>query len=1004
MPTASRRLGNTGAGIITYYSTQIGGTTAAARNVIASNGGSGIIIRAGTGMAIVQGNYIGTDASGMLTRGNAKYGVDIESVPSNTIGGADAGDGNLIDANGTSNVVDGNGLVPGGVLVSGASGSLIERNVIGLAADGVTALGNFGSGILVGFGATGNTIRANTIAFNATSTGGRGAGVAITAAGNGSVGNAIDANSIFSNTGLGIDLGDDGVTMNSAGSPHSGPNNLQSFPVLTSVSTTASDTVVVGTLTSAANTAFTVQFFANDVADPTGYGQGKAFLGELTDLTTNGDGFASFTVQLQTVISPGQFVTATATDPGGNTSEFSQDVQLPMVSPLVVTTSADSGPGSLRAAITYANANPGLDAITFDIAGSGVQTISPLSPLPTITDPVLIDGYTQPGSSANTNGPGLGDNANIRIALDGTNTGRFADGLTISSGGVTARGMAIGDFNGNAIELDAPGGDTIAGNFLGSDAAGTTVSDNFNSDVFINGSPANTIGGTTPAARNLLNGLILNGPGDVYILGGGATGNLVEGNFIGVDATGASRPQGTGTGDFGIRIQNASGNTIGGTTAGSRNIIANSFLALYISASGSAPSSPAADNRVEGNYFGTDVTGTKVQANSQGIVLEAGASQNTIGGANSGAGNVISGTTSQAVRLRGIGTTGNLVEGNFIGTDAAGSAALGNGYGVEIDEGASGNTIGGTASGAGNILAFSAPSPSAQSGGSGIDILAGTNDAILGNSIYSNARIGIGLGGDSVTTNSAGGPHSGPNDLQNYPVIAAATTAGENMRVQGTLNSTPLATFRIELFTNPAADPSGFGQGQTYLGFATVTTDASGNAGFDVTFPTPAGAGPFITATATDPNGNTSEFSRDLRETTLNPLVVTTTLDSGPGSLSARRSPTPTRTRGSTRSRSPSPDPAFTPSCHSRRSPRAPARWSLTVTRSREPRRIPNAQGAVTDAVLLIELNGANAGTSGNGLEIAGGNSTVRGLVINGFSADSAAGGSGIASPPSART
>ncbi len=124
--------------------------------------------------------------------------------------------------------------------------------------------------------------------------------------------------------------------------------------------------------------------------------------------------------------------------------------------------------------------------------------------------------------------------------------------------------------------------------------------------------------------------------------------------------------------------------------------------------------------------------------------------------------------------------------------------------------------------------------------------------------------MGIDLANDGVTLNTPGGPHSGPNDLQNDPVLTSATSDSTLTTIVGTFNSTPNATFRIELFSNGSADPSGYGQGQTYLGFINVTTDGSGNAIFSATFTTVVPAGQVISATATDPNGNTSEFAQDL--------------------------------------------------------------------------------------------------------------------------------------------
>jgi hypothetical protein len=136
----------------------------------------------------------------------------------------------------------------------------------------------------------------------------------------------------------------------------------------------------------------------------------------------------------------------------------------------------DNGPGSLRQAILDANANIGvLDTICFNIPGSGVHTITPLSPLPALTDTagVVIDGYTQPGSSPNTLADG--DNAVLRIELNGSSAGASADGLVITGGSTTVRGLVINGFREYGILLQSSGGNVIEGNFIGTDATGTSA-------------------------------------------------------------------------------------------------------------------------------------------------------------------------------------------------------------------------------------------------------------------------------------------------------------------------------------------------------------------------------------------------------------------------------------------------------------------------------------------------------------------------------------------------
>jgi parallel beta-helix repeat protein len=144
--------------------------------------------------------------------------------------------------------------------------------------------------------------------------------------------------------------------------------------------------------------------------------------------------------------------------------------------------------------------------------------------------------------------------------------------------------------------------------------------------------------------------------------------------------------------------------------------------------------------------------------------------------------------------------------------------------------------------------------------GAGIVITAGTGNRIQGNSIYDNGGLGIDLGGNGITPNDAGDTDTGPNNYQNFPVLASVL-GGSTTRIQGSLNSTPDTTFILDFYASSGADPSGYGEGERYLGAASVTTDAVGNGSFDVKLKAQTGLGEFVTATATDPQGNTSEFS-----------------------------------------------------------------------------------------------------------------------------------------------
>ncbi len=266
---------------------------------------------------------------------------------------------------------------------------------------------------------------------------------------------------------------------------------------------------------------------------------------------------------------------------------------------------------------------------------------------------------------------------------------------------------------------------------------------------------------------------------------------------------------------------------------------------------------------VEGNTIGTTADGTGALGNAgDGILLANGAQFDVIDS------NVISANLGNGVDidapLGGIPlppppppTSFNIVTGNFIGTNAAGTGPLGNqGNGVLIN-GESNNTIGGTASGAANTIAYNT--------GAGVAVVGATatGNPIRGNSLHDNTGLGIDLGADGASLNDAGDGDSGPNNLQNFPVLVTSLV-GTSTQLTGTFNSQANAAYTLDFYASAAADPTGYGEGQRYLGSSTVTTDGSGNASFNLTLAAATVANEQLTATATDAAGNTSEFSADL--------------------------------------------------------------------------------------------------------------------------------------------
>jgi hypothetical protein len=412
-------------------------------------------------------------------------------------------------------------------------------------------------------------------------------------------------------------------------------------------------------------------------------------------------------------------------------------------------------------------------------------------------------------------------------------------GANNAIGGTTAqsRNLISGNSTGVAI---AGENNQVLGNYIGTDVTGTQDLGN-RTGVSLQGIN-NTIGGTTPEFRNIISGNTSYG---VHISGSQAQNNQVLGNYIGTDVTGTQSLSNL----EGIQI-NASENIIGGTSPESRNLISgNSSYGIDISGS------DAQSNQVLGNYIGTDVTGTKALGNRTGVRIVR--PTNTIGGTTVEARNLISGNDFSGVSIESNQAQDNQVLGNYIGTDVTGTQNLGNGsYGVGISRFVSNNTVGGTASGAGNIIAFNGASTSYGDGVS-FDDEAGSGNAILSNAIFSNGHLGIDLDLNGVTANDPGDGDTGSNNLQNFPVLTTATSSSGTTNIEGTLNSTPNSTFRLEFFSNPDADA----EGQTFLGFQEVTTDGNGDVSFAVNLPISVAAGSYITATATDSNNNTSEFS-----------------------------------------------------------------------------------------------------------------------------------------------
>ena len=330
----------------------------------------------------------------------------------------------------------------------------------------------------------------------------------------------------------------------------------------------------------------------------------------------------------------------------------------------------------------------------------------------------------------------------------------------------------------------------------------------------------------------------------------------LEGNTIGLNAAGtAALPNATGVT---VSVQ-ADTVTIGGSTAGARNVISgNTGTGIFLNSAGGD-----GGVKILGNFIGTDATGTAKIGNAVGIDSKD-SNGITIGQNSPNAGNVIAGSSGAGVHIEG-DAAGNLVEGNFIGTDLTGALDLGNqGDGVHV-----GPLIHGTIVRQNTVE---------HNGGAGVAVPEpSTNTIVTQNSIDLNGGLGIDLGPTGVTAND-GGDSDG---FQNFPTLTSVSTT----TVSGTLSSTGNLTYNVDLYLTPVCDPSGNGEGLTFLGTTTVSTDDGGSGSFTANVPA-LPAGQFVTATATNLDGGTSEFSACL-STVQPPIATNLTLTPSSGTTPA---------------------------------------------------------------------------------------------------------------------
>ncbi|MFH2091799.1 MAG: hypothetical protein ABIJ31_05495 [Pseudomonadota bacterium] len=764
--TGTRAVGNSNAiQIDDSPDNRIGGTIEKNRNLISGNRAVAIAIRGGKASGnIVQGNYIGTDITGTVALGN---GIPISNIGGIGITGPD----NLIGGSisGAGNLISGNGK--GGIAIAEATatGNQVLGNFIGVDVSGTQALPNDGIGVRISDNAKNNLIGGSTAMAGNIISGNAEQGIAISS--------QADSNQVSGNF-IGTDITGtlavpnqqegvwiiDGASKNNIGGSSVAARNI--------ISGNANHGVSIGT--DATGNYVLGNYIGTDVTGSTGLGNGYYGL-YVYDSDNN--------------------------EIGGTSSIFERNII------------SGNGLGGVGIFGSLSKGNS-IEANFIGTDHTGSKAV------PNMDSGVMIST----NACENQIGGSIAAARNII-------SGNKMDGILI-------RNQAINN--------------VVTGNFIGVDVSGATGLSNGKTGIEINSEANdNQIGGFVDGQRNIIAANIKYG-----ILINAANQNVVQGNYIGVDATGI---RSLGNGYNGICLLNGSQNTIGGVMKGGGNTISgNHREGIYIASNSML-------NTVQGNLIGTDVTGMAAIGNSNGITVSA-SSNNMIGGTIPGAGNLISGNRSMGMLITssGPGISGasiaNKLQGNFIGTDILGTDPLGNGTsGIVIGGGTTTTVIGGTDPSAGNIIAFNRDR--------GIQMISevskpSNGNSILGNQIYGNTSLGIDHSRDGVTPNDLQDADTGANQLQNFPELILATSNPASTTIKGKLNSSPNMVFRLEFFDNSQRDFSDYGEGENFLGAASKSTNNQGDVAFEITFFVSIPSGHYITATATDPAGNTSEFSR----------------------------------------------------------------------------------------------------------------------------------------------
>ena len=785
-------LGNDQNGVIITDGAQnntIGGYTSGDRNVISGNVWNGVsIYGSGTMSNTISGNFIGVDTNGTVDLGNTQDGVIIfNGAQNNNVGG---------DIDSERNIISGNGWNGVSIYGSGTTSNTISGNYIGIDAGGTRGTGNTRDGVKICDAAQNNTIGGSTPSERNVVSGNGWSGVGIY--GSGTTGNTVSGNYIGIDASGTRDLGNtsDGVKIydaaqnNTIGGSTPGERNVISGNEWSGVGINGSGTT--GNTVSG-------NYIGTDVSGTTNLGnnyngviisssaQNNTIGGSTTDERNvlSGNGWSGVSINgnntTDNVVS-GNYI---GTDVGGT-------IELGNTHDGVIISSGAQSNTIGGSTTDERNVISGNDHYGVNISGSGTK------------------GNTVSSNYIGTNASGT---AILGNTYDGVVIFSGAQNNTIGGSTPSKRNVISGNgWNGVGISGNDTKDNTISGNYIGTDANGTVELGNTHNGVLISsGANNNTIGSSTPSGRNVISG---NGWSGVGIYGSTTKGNIVSGNYIGTDINGIVELSNSHDGV--IISSSAYNNTIGGSTPGEWNVISsNGSNGVNISGS-------AAGNIISGNYIGTDASGTLGLGNtSAGISITDGAQNNIIGGSTPGERNIISDNGSYGVDIKGSGTTGNTISGNYIGIDARGTVGLGNTQdGVKIYDAAQNNNIG-----PGNLIA--------SNGLDGVQIEGSvtTGNTITQNSIFFNNK------GIHLVNNANGGIPA--------PVIYAATLASTNIVGYACSDCT------VEVFENSDTD----GEGETYIGSATASVG-----GFFTLFVSSL-SNPFLTATATDVISGTSEFS-----------------------------------------------------------------------------------------------------------------------------------------------